>query len=269
MNSKSIKKKMSEALIRSGYLMESRIVTSLAKAGYFIEPNQKIADLKTGKSREIDLIAELWDYAPEIFRKYKLSVSARFVCEAKNNPNPVVLLTKLPFSPNIEVWEAIKEGRTGLFRNDYSDPSFQDLLLDERPIFTQYCSFKPKKAGDKSEWVAWHPDDFNEDLEKIIYYCDEEIGFVNDMSDEYNRLHIYLPVVILGGDLYLSEPGARSINLKKVDAGFYMHFGIKNDVHFLALVAFVTEKYLLKFFEKTNDIAQQLEQQAIDSLESK
>ena len=260
---------MIEALNRSGYLMESRIIASLAKAGYFIEPNQKIADSKTGKSREIDLIAELWDYEPEKHRKHKLSVSVRFVCEAKNNPNPVVLLTKLPFSPNIEVWAAIKEGRTGLFRNEHTDPSFQDLLLEKQSIFTQYCSFKPKKTGEKSEWVAWHPDDFNDDLEKIIYYSDEEVEIANDMNDDYNRLHIYLPVVILGGDLYLSEPGARSINLKKVDVGFYMHFGIRNDVHFLALVAFVTERHLLKFFEKTNGIAQHLEQQTIVSIESK
>jgi hypothetical protein len=140
MNTKDIKKKMSEALRRSGYLMESRIVERLAKAGYFVEPNQKIADSKTGKSREIDLIAELWDDEPEKIKKHKLAISVQFVCEAKNNPNPVVLLTNLPFSPNIEVWEAIKEGRTGYFRDEPIDPSFQDLLLEDAPIYTQYCS---------------------------------------------------------------------------------------------------------------------------------
>lgn len=260
---------MAAALMRSGYLMESRIVTSLAKAGYFVEPNQRIADLKTGKAREIDLIAELWDSEPDKFKQHKLSVSVKFVCEAKNNPNPVVLLTELPFTPNIEVWEALREGRTGLFRSQHFDLRFQDFLVDDKNIFTQYCSFKPKKNGEKAEWVAWHPDDFYDDLEKIISYCDEHMEMIDELDDKYHRLHLYLPVVILGGDLYISEPSLRSINLKKVDAGYYMHFGIKNDQQSLALVVFVTEKRFKKFFEDTNEIGHQLERLFIDSASTK
>lgn len=260
---------MSAALMRSGYLMESRIVTNLAKAGYFIEPNQRIADLKTGKAREIDLIANLWNYEPDKLKQHKLSVSVNFVCEAKNNPNPVVLLTKLPFSPNLEVWEALREGRTGLFKSQHTDLSFQDFLVDDDNIFTQYCSFKPKKNEEKSEWVAWHPDDFYDALEKIISYCDERVEIVNTLDDKFHRLHLYLPVIILGGDLYISDPGTISINLEKVDVGHYMHFGIRNDEQFLALVVFVTEKRLLTFFENTNEISRQLERLFIDSMPKK
>jgi hypothetical protein len=265
MNSRTIKKKMSSALMRSGYLMESRIVTNLARAGYFIEPNQRIADSKTGKAREIDLIAELWDYNPDNLKQHNLSVSVKFVCEAKNNPNPVVLLTELPFSPNIEVWEAVREGRTGSFKSQHVDLSFHEFLEGDNDIFTQYCSFKPKRNDDKLEWAAFHPDDFYDDLEKIISYCDESIEMVNKLGDKYHRLHLYLPVVILGGDLYISAPTARTINLKRVPVGYFMYFGVRNGQQFLALIVFVTEKHLLKFFEQTNEISRFLEKQFIDS----
>jgi hypothetical protein len=52
------KEEMLEALNRSGYLMESEIASMLAEFGFFIETNQVIEDKFTGKSREIDLLAE-------------------------------------------------------------------------------------------------------------------------------------------------------------------------------------------------------------------
>jgi hypothetical protein len=48
-----------------------------------------------------------------------------------------------------------------------------------------------------------------------------------------------------------------------------MHFGIRNDQQFLALVIFVTERHLLKFFEKTNEIARFIGKQFIDTLPTK
>ena len=255
---------MSAALLQSGYLMESRIVTGLAKAGYFVEPNQRIADSKTGKAREIDIVAELWDYNPEMLKEHKLSVSVKFICAAKNNPNPVVLLTNLPFSPGLPVWESLREGCTGLFSSQHTDLRFYEFLAGDEKAYSQYCSFRPKKDN-KSEWVAFHPDDFYDDLEKIVAYCDEEIQFVNDLSDNFHRLHLYFPVVILGGDLYVSHQGARPLSLKKVNMGYYMHFGLKDKKPSQALIAFVTEKHLLKFFEAVNDIARFLERQFIES----
>ncbi|MCG8528056.1 MAG: hypothetical protein MI748_16860, partial [Opitutales bacterium] len=53
------KSEILECMSRSGYLMEGRIIRSLNEAGFFVEPNQSIIDPETGKSREIDLIAEV------------------------------------------------------------------------------------------------------------------------------------------------------------------------------------------------------------------
>jgi hypothetical protein len=49
-----------ECLERSGYLLESRIVRELDTRGYFVEPSQVLQDPRTGKSRDIDFIAEYY-----------------------------------------------------------------------------------------------------------------------------------------------------------------------------------------------------------------
>jgi len=85
-----------ECLSRSGYLLESRLVRSLSELRYFVEPNQVIRDPRTGKSREIDLIAEYFSFTPE---RPKIAVKTYFVIEAINNKLPFILLTERPYSP--------------------------------------------------------------------------------------------------------------------------------------------------------------------------
>lgn len=58
-------KEMLDALNRSGYLLESEISRILDDAGFFIESNQVVEDPITGKSREIDLVAEYYVYDKE------------------------------------------------------------------------------------------------------------------------------------------------------------------------------------------------------------
>jgi hypothetical protein len=165
-NTKPIETLMSEALMRSGYTLESRIINKLVQRNFFVEPNQRVLDPRTGKSREIDLIAELFEYDPESpAAKHRVHVSTYFVCEAKNNPYPVALLTELPFSPGLSTWESMYEGKTGFFSDNNLETSFYDFLTKEQKIYTQYCSFRPKKGDNESEWMAWHPDDFYDDLE--------------------------------------------------------------------------------------------------------
>lgn len=77
-----------QCLERSGYLLESRLVRSLTSHGYFVEPNQVVRDRRTGKTREIDLIAEYFNYHPE---RRKVAVKTFFVVEAINNRFPFVL----------------------------------------------------------------------------------------------------------------------------------------------------------------------------------
>lgn len=243
---------MSEALMRSGYTLESRIISKLVQRKFFVEPNQRILDPRTGKNREIDLIAELFEYdSLEPIGKHTVFVSTSFVCEAKNNPYPVALLTELPFSPGLSTWESVHEGRTGFFKdNDDPETSFYNFLAKDQKIYTQYCSFRPKKGDKESEWMAWHPDDFYDDLEKIISYCRSMAKNATTMEDDLHRLYLYLPVVILGGDLFVAKPAEEAVTLTKVHSALHMHFDIQEGEQDLSLVLFVTEKYFLKLFEK-------------------
>lgn len=228
--------------------MESRIGRTLVNNEFFVEPNQRIKDPATGKSREIDLIAELWDFSrSHSDSDAKAVVNVHFVCEAKNNPFPIVLITELPNSPNLEVWDSLYVGTTGILRHKRPESSFFDFLTEEQIPYTQYCSFKPKKNGNVSEWLAWHPEDFHDDLEKIVTYCRSEAKLVEDFEDNFHRLFLYMPVVILSGDLYVAQPQGNTVAPSKVNYGLHMHFGIHEEVQRLSLVMFVTEEYYLHF----------------------
>jgi hypothetical protein len=268
-NTKPIEILMSEALIRSGYTLESRIISKLVQRDFFVEPNQRILDPRTGKSREIDIVAELFEYDPESSAaKHRVHVSMRFVCEAKNNPYPVALLTELPFSPALSTWESVHEGNTGFFRENDLEPSFYDFLTKEQKIYTQYCSFRPKKGENESEWMAWHPDDFYDDLEKIISYCRSEAKRVTAMKDDLHRLVLCLPVVILGGHLFVAELAERAVTLRKADAALHMHFDIEEGTQGLSLVLFVTEKHFLKLFEKILQFGRDIQAQITEQFAS-
>lgn len=262
----SIESLMSEALLRSGYLLETRIIKALIQNRFFVEPNQRILDPVTGKSREIDLIAELWDDVHDTNRKVKVCVSAHFICEAKNNPYPVVLLTELPFSPALAIWESLHEGKTGFFKEEHLDQSFFEYIDNKYKTYTQYCSFKPKKTGKNSELMALHPDDFHDDLEKIISYCRQEATQVSTWEDDYHRLFLYLPVVILGGALYIAEPQDDTMALTKVDAAFHMHFNIHDGHQNLSLVLFVTEGHFMELFQELVRLGQGIESSVAQKL---
>ena len=265
-NIESIETMMTEALMRSGYMLESRIIRKLAQNGFWVEPNQRILDPKTGKTREIDLIAELWDWDhTRTAAKLKVVISTNFVCEAKNNPYPIVLLTELPFSPGLETWESLHEGRTGLFVDDLDNPFF-DFFTSDHKVYTQYCSFKPKKGTNDPEWMAWHPDDFYDDLEKIISYCRDQTIHINALTDDYHRLRLCLPVVILGGDLFIAEPMQETVSLKKVDVARLMYFDVYNKEQSLSLVFFVTEEYFSTLFNEIVELGQSLEKTIVERL---
>src|SRR4051812_27756419 len=89
-----------ECLERSGYLLESKLVRDLDARDFFVEPNQVVLDPRTGKSREIDLVAE---YRSGFENGRMVSVKTRFIAEVVNNKYPFVLLTRRPSTPNADV----------------------------------------------------------------------------------------------------------------------------------------------------------------------
>jgi hypothetical protein len=116
--------------------------------------------------------------------------------------------------------------------------------------------------------LAWHPDDFHGDLEKIVIYCRSEAERMGELNDDFHRLFLYMPVVILSGDLYLAKPENAKVGLSKVAAGLHMHFGMQKEMQCSSLVLFVTEENCLPLFNKIIRFGQSIESTVVQKVSS-
>ncbi|HXI00543.1 MAG TPA: hypothetical protein VNI52_09750 [Sphingobacteriaceae bacterium] len=260
-------KELLEALERSGYLLESEISDILNKSGFITENNQVIIDAFTGKSREIDLTAEFFNFRHRT-SKTKCVSKVRFVFEIKNNIAPIVLLTKFEHSPNLEDWLGLKRWGTiptGL-KNIYYTGYWDKLVQDKRgSIFTQYCSFQRKKANE--DLMALHPDNIYSGLSKITQFCEEAIDREETEEPEngYWRDFIYIPVLLIADDLYeLHTTGDNRHNLKNVDLSMLVYNYHYKKTASMAYVFVVTKKGFPDFIETMLKIEEEIETEMTD-----
>jgi hypothetical protein len=196
--------KIEECLERSGYLMESRLVKTLSTRGFFVEPNQVICDPRTGKSREIDLVAEYYRYNPE---RPKICVKTYFVVEAINNRFPFVLMTQRPWSPNADLENYIKYICTPE-PNDFTAEIdlYEEKGVDYNDLYSQYCVLT--KKSNSRDLMATHPDDVYGSLLKLSEYVEDEMEPWNSRGDlehdDYWRLFFWNPM--LSGQLVMANP---------------------------------------------------------------
>ena len=116
----------------------------------------------------------------------------KFIFEIKNNNFPLVMMTNLPYSPMVMLWEEIKlfvdfNSSDNLYQNLRSFEEF--IEYNELDVFTQYCSFTRKKSKDKNnQLMAYHPDNLYSAFSKMLQYCDDSIEiYEKKYKDEYNR----------------------------------------------------------------------------------
>lgn len=192
-------KEIEECLNRSGYLMESRLVRALDDQGYFVEPNLSTCDPRTGKSREIDLVAEYFDWN----RAHEgVAVRTTFVVEAINNRYPFVLLTERPSSPNADFESYIKF----IYRPE-PNPFMEHLDLYEEKaanwdnLFSQWCVLT--KKANSGELMASHPDEVYGSLLKLAEYVEDAIARWKSVEETnpYWRLFFWQPMLVVSGQL--------------------------------------------------------------------
>ena len=260
-------KDLLEAIKRSGYLFESEISNVLAKAGFFIESNQVIEDPITKKSREIDLIAEYYNEYDKKRAGYKVCSKIKFVFEIKNNIYPLVLMTKFEFSPNIEIWESLKEIQTTPEGIDWSSSEgfYEKLLHNNVLLYTQYCSFSHKKGQKNNELVASHPEHLYAGLSKITQYCEEQKDLWDDLEiDEYYRKFLYLPALLINNELYElqinngSNPKLRKVEESKLVFNYYYKGTPK-----ISTIFVITQKGFKKFMENMIKLERMVEEEMI------
>jgi hypothetical protein len=258
---------MIEALERSGYLLESEIVKYLASSGFFVESNQVIKDPHTGKSREIDLTAEYYQYNASNSEN-RCATKVRFVFEVKNNIAPIVLLTRYEPSPNIEDYLGLKQYFTvpsGISYAHYD--GFMDPLIESKKysIFTQYCSFQKKKANE--DLMALHPDNIHDGLGKICQFCEENTidSDESEPADGCLRHFLYLPVLLINDNLFeLSYSTDDNIKLLRTETAILVHNYHFENVPSMAFIPVITKRGFPDFLQFMIEIEQRLEKKMIE-----
>ena len=195
------------SLLRSGYLLESRVEQFLEERGYYIEANSVYPDSNTNKTREFDLYA-LTNHSLNDRFHWVWSV---MLVECVNNPQPIAFITKEARIPEEHRYEIKLAGLpTKILQDNDTWFSVVDLLEIDKyhhhcsgRIATQFCSFAKKKSSD--EWMALHDDTHFESFQKL---CDVTNYQVNQLLDNWQganvetvNIEFYYPLIVVQGDL--------------------------------------------------------------------
>jgi len=270
---------MLKSLKNSAYLLESIMVQKFRQMYFSVETNQVIKDSFTGKSREIDIIAETYHYEANT-AKLNLAVKITFVCEVKNNLYPVILMTPYTNSLNGNEESGLKLANTGQAheQGNISDTFYSLSARNYSELgsktFTQYCSFQRKKEN--KELMALHPEEFYSGLSKITQYCEENVEFWDRIeiyktspSDNYNRSFLFLPVVIIKDNLMeLTIDGGKNQILNPVPYSRLMFTYHYKETAKSALVYFVTQSGFDAFVEELLAVRAKAEQFLINKVTS-
>ena len=179
--------------------MESIMVSALSNAGFFVEPSQGIIDEHTGKSREIDIVAEYCRYSPE---NHRTCVKTHFVIEAINNLYPLILTAERPPSPHVEeecyfkYWVTPDEDTFGNI----------DILagrwIKNKTLYAQYCAITKKK---NKELMASHSDDLYSSIIKMVKYCTDSAIKPEWADDDVWRVCFWQPVLVVQNDILVHK----------------------------------------------------------------
>lgn len=247
-----------EAILRSGYLLESRVEAVLRDLWGYVETNTSYQDPRTSVSRELDVFSLSAEKAgPE---DYDFIFGALLI-ECINNPQPLVMLTKDPLIPFLHHEEVKLAGLpVKILKKDGHDSwqRLSDFLGMEKyhhyckgRIATQFCSFVRKKTGRKDEWMATHEgshfDSFRKLCDATDYFIDNHFKSWKFNDRESVNINFYYPVLILQGELLEGIPTKRSITLRKSNHLQFRRTSISNGKEIDYQIDIITESYLPKF----------------------
>jgi hypothetical protein len=214
-----------DALIRSGYLLESRVEAVLRDSPYYVQANASYSDPETGKSREYDLYAMGAHKAGPAEADYQFTV---LLIECVNNPQPLVLLTKEPQAAFLHRDEVKVSGMPAKLPNPKQAGGWLSLAeaLDfdkfhhycKGRVATQYCTFQQKKND--GPWMAWHDEEHYDGFKKLCDAVDyhEKDHYTKwrfDDRPERVNLEVHYPLLVLQGELWDARTTKNSVKLKR------------------------------------------------------
>jgi hypothetical protein len=270
---------MHDALKRSGYFLESRVLDILAKQGFMNFPNQTFPDPITNKSREIDIISKAQRITENLNLNFNLHFDYNYelIIECINNSQPVAFFKRPDKTPYTifgkfyyvkierEFLEPNDRGAADYVFNDFTTTSkeFHYNLFD---LNTQYCSFSPKKSNLK-EWMASHPDALHDTFGKLNNcIIDSTKSYEKWMQQSPIRDGIFtlfnFPVLILQNDLIeVSEINGKVEIEKKNHVVFEFNdsSGKKNGF----LIDIITEEYLPEYLNIVKNSVSKLKDEIV------
>lgn len=229
-------KSVKQALLRSGYLLESRIETLLLQEGYNVETNYPYPDPITNISRELDVHATT---LVSLNVPKSLGVFGTLLIECVNNPQPIALISKewdeeaSEVSSNDEIKLSGLPAKLIVSSNPERWVALTKFLELQKHhhyyagrIASQFCSFVQKKSGQsKGEWMASHDDGHFDAFRKLSDVVEYEIDrFYKAWLGAENRhvnLEFFYPIVVVQGDLLDVRATKRSVRLIKAN---YLRF---------------------------------------------
>lgn len=213
-----------EALLRSGYLLESRIETLFRRRAYYVQANSVFLD-RTGASRELDV------YALGAIKAGPQDIDflfTAFLIECVNNPEPLVLITKQPQTGFLHHEDLKLSGLPVKFPAKGKPQAWTSLTHYLRVekyhhycygrVATQYCSFQ-KKRQPPNDWMAWHDEAHFDAFRKLCAAVDHGV------TDHFRRwtftgeesinIQLYYPVLVVQGELFEARPAGGTANLAR------------------------------------------------------
>ncbi len=243
-----------DAIKRSGYLLESRIIKMLDETGYWVQPNYVMKDPITGKGREIDIIVEPSPWQSP--HSGSLAVRTTFIIEIVNYNSPLVFFTAKTDCDMSDMFDGIKFETSGKVNLSEGEILERYKGLKQRgSVFMQYCAFE-KKSGNNS-WMAYHPEDLYSSFQKFFYYISDELErwgqWTKGSHDEYNRIFFWQPIICTAGGIRIVDETG---NMQEVKQLKYEYQYAERDAigSNSALITVVTVDELLNFM---NDVMAQ------------
>jgi hypothetical protein len=265
-----------EALLRSGYLLESRIESFLREKKYFVEANSMYTDPQTQKSREIDLTAlkpmKLFNVDDNIFPS--------LVIECINNPQPIAFLTKEP-QTTFDFHNDLKfSGLPIKLYNSKMEGNWEtlsDFLNMEKychyckgRISTQYCSFSLKKNS-SNEWLASHEESHFDSTRKLCdavsFYSKKHFLYWNNdpLYEDEIEIRIYYSIIIVQGELLEVYQSKEDLNITNTNHIHFIQPAIIKDEEEIFHIDIVTESY----FPQLCDIIEEETKSTVNRLKRK
>ena len=250
-----------QALLRSGYLLESRIENSLDERGYYVQANSVYTDPVTSKSREIDLFALS---ARQVWKEYHFLFPC-FVVECVNNPQPIAFITKEPQTPFLFHNDLKMSGLPTKIVETGEEESWEmlsDFLQMEKyhhyckgRVASQFCSFNKKKGS--CEWLASHDERHFDCIKKLCnavdYFSERHFKDWSFGDEEPVNLQIYYPLIIVQGSLFDARPSKRSVRLYDAKHIQYRQCSVVNGEEVDYQIDIVTEAFFPQYVDKVED----------------